>query len=418
MKSTAGSYPVSLAVVIGDKGASKKQMRDAKKEDNQLPSSVREVLSNNDLLMEVLLRLPLISIHLFKSVSRGWLSIITDPHFSVRRSQNLNIDPPTGLLIRKPQSFIRYEFVPLDTRIPAKKSPLPFTFPFGSNVEILQSCNGLLLCCDKTKGNTFYVYNPSFNRFRRLPQVHSNRVNRFSLFDSMKLAFDPVKSFHYKAVYAEDIHTRFGSSYIQIQTYSSKTGVWRVCEEQFPLHSFIGFYRGTYWNDAIHWLDTANGASHFKLDIQDLLLTKIQTPVAMDNEVHYDHKLFVSSGHLIFICMVSARCRQLNVYDMMNGNSGWSLKYVVNLDDVMMLFPTSWILSGDKQFFCVRCVMLGNREEDPLIVMEVFGKVIEYKIMLNTVRKIDDLGSTSTGSSAMKPSNFDSFEFIASFAGV
>nr|XP_043608553.1 F-box protein At5g07610-like [Erigeron canadensis] len=410
MKSIAKGYSV-----IGGGRASKKQIMYAEKEDNELSWSAREVLSNNDLLMEVLLRLPFISLHLFKSVSKGWLSIITDPHFSIRRSQIVNIDPPTGLLIQKPHWFFRYEFVPLDTRIPARKSPLPFIFPFGSNVEILQSCNGLLLCCDKTKGNTFYVYNPSFNRFRRLPRVHFS--GSVGLFDSMKLAFDPVKSFHYKLVYAEDIHTPIGPSYFQIQTYSSQTGVWTVSKEQFSLQSFLGFYRGIYWNGAIHWLDTTKGGLHFKLDIQHLLLTTLQTPVTMGMEVHYDHKLFVSSGYLILICMVSGQRRKLNVYDMRKGNSRWLIKYVVNLDDVMTLVCATWRMFGNKQgCFSVRCIVLGDKDEDSLIVMDVFGIVIEYKIKLKTVRKIDYLGSI--GSSAKELGNFDSFEFIASFAGV
>ncbi|GJR65627.1 cytosolic glyceraldehyde-3-phosphate dehydrogenase [Tanacetum coccineum] len=46
---------------------------------------VHTVLSNEDLLIEILLRFPAISLHLFKSVSKHWLSLITSPAFAFLR---------------------------------------------------------------------------------------------------------------------------------------------------------------------------------------------------------------------------------------------------------------------------------------------------------------------------------------------
>nr|GEY89228.1 hypothetical protein [Tanacetum cinerariifolium] len=66
--------------------------------DNVPPSAVHTVLSNDDLFIEILLRLPVISLQLFKSVSKHWLSIITSPNFT-RSRQIFKLDPPCGLLI-------------------------------------------------------------------------------------------------------------------------------------------------------------------------------------------------------------------------------------------------------------------------------------------------------------------------------
>ncbi|GKF82467.1 SGNH hydrolase-type esterase domain-containing protein, partial [Tanacetum coccineum] len=91
----------SCEMVTGDDdkdGAPKKLIQG----NNKLPSSsVTSVLSNYDLLVEILLRLPVLSLVLFKSVSKHWLTIITSPDFIFRhRSENPNLDPPSGLLIQ------------------------------------------------------------------------------------------------------------------------------------------------------------------------------------------------------------------------------------------------------------------------------------------------------------------------------
>lgn len=67
--------------------------------DDQICTSADKVGSNDDLLIEILLRLPVISLRLFKCVSKRWLSIITDHNFTMLRSRNVKFDPPTGLFL-------------------------------------------------------------------------------------------------------------------------------------------------------------------------------------------------------------------------------------------------------------------------------------------------------------------------------
>ncbi|GKF71204.1 cytosolic glyceraldehyde-3-phosphate dehydrogenase, partial [Tanacetum coccineum] len=90
---------------------------------HNLPSSIHKVLSNDDLLMEILLRLPIISLHLFKPVCKQWLSLITSPSFTLTRTRIPNVDPPSGLFIRRwsPNSNeYDYDFVSFNPRIPGK----------------------------------------------------------------------------------------------------------------------------------------------------------------------------------------------------------------------------------------------------------------------------------------------------------
>ncbi|GKB47983.1 cytosolic glyceraldehyde-3-phosphate dehydrogenase [Tanacetum coccineum] len=302
--------------------------------DNNLPSSVITVLSTDDLLIEILLRLPVISLHLFKSVSKHWLSLITSPNFTLTRSKIPNIDPSLGLLIVRDYSgqTIKYDFVSFDIRIPSKISTV---FTLGSeeppgSVEIMQSCNGLFLCRIKPHNSDaykYYVYNPTTKQFKMLPI--ESRISR------VKMAFDPTKSPHYKVIHA-------GPN--PIETYCSETGNLSVCGDRFQGHYFTNFENGIYWNDAIHWLEISYLRSyHCKLEIvNEHPVFTMQDFVTFDGKLHFQSELFESRGSLLLLGMDKFDSQYLTIFEMRNGYSEWSVKYVVNLDDLNM--PFSWMI--------------------------------------------------------------------------
>ncbi|XP_076906679.1 F-box protein At5g07610-like [Bidens hawaiensis] len=347
-----------------------------------LVSSTHAVLSNEDLLIDILLRLPVVSFHVFKHVCKRWSTIITNPNLTLPHS-------PFGLILLR--QTLEYDFVELDT-IKSFAPPTTFTIHFDSSkLVILQSCNGLLLC--RLSHDKLYVYNPSLQRFKRTPQC--------GFMGSVRMAFDPSKSAHYKIICAGVIHNNNGShSLIEIKVYSSKTREWSVCDGRFTLQSFRGFNNGIYWNDAIHWLDTSNKALHVKFNFEHNIIKSTQTPGAFDDGV-CDQKLFESRGRLL---LLRISCGKMIVYKMSKWYLGWSIKYNVKLDGLMKQFPGRW--------FCaihVRCVMIGKKDEDSFLVMEICGKIVQYNIVLNTLCKLCDLESGHSPAC---------FQFIASVAGV
>ncbi|GKC24703.1 zinc finger, CCHC-type containing protein [Tanacetum coccineum] len=134
-----------------------------------------KVLTNDDLLTQILIRLPILSIHLFTTVSKQWLRILTSPDFTRNRRQIRNIDPPAGLFVNHITSLFHCVFVSLDTRIKSTKYTSDKSFTLGYteavvNVNILQSCNdyahddsnfygcaGLRLAFDPTKSPDYKV---------------------------------------------------------------------------------------------------------------------------------------------------------------------------------------------------------------------------------------------------------------------
>ncbi|GJU69594.1 hypothetical protein Tco_1255853 [Tanacetum coccineum] len=107
------------------------------------------VITNNDLLTEILIRLPILCIHLFTTVSKQWLRILSSLDFTPNHSKILNLDPPAGLFVNHLRSLFECDFVSLDSRLDSSKSTMNNSFGSAEEVDhvrILQSCNGLLLC--------------------------------------------------------------------------------------------------------------------------------------------------------------------------------------------------------------------------------------------------------------------------------
>ncbi|GJR57251.1 retrotransposon protein, putative, ty1-copia subclass [Tanacetum coccineum] len=104
-------------------------------------------------------------------------------------------------------SLFECDFVSLDSRLNSKKSTMDHSFGFAKEVDhvrILQSCNGLLLYSGLAWPIFYYVYNPSTNLFKRIPQPNYYLRDNSCFFSSgeFRLALDPRKSSHYKVVQA------------------------------------------------------------------------------------------------------------------------------------------------------------------------------------------------------------------------
>ncbi|XP_076940849.1 F-box protein At5g07610-like [Bidens hawaiensis] len=177
--------------------------------------------SNNDLLTEILVRLPATSILRFKSVSKHWRLLLTHKHFIHRYDDSK--------LLKSPGLFARMHFTGHCHTVP-KSIYVAFdvenrsTPPFNhSDVLIRQSCNGLLLCAAfHNSAHEYYVFNPTTKQlaFIPLPSVPGWRSVDDTIL-SMALAFHQTDCVHYKVVCVCALHR--SRRLIQIQVYSSDT---------------------------------------------------------------------------------------------------------------------------------------------------------------------------------------------------
>ncbi|GKD28996.1 ribonuclease H-like domain-containing protein [Tanacetum coccineum] len=384
-----------------------------------------KVLTNDDLLTQILIRLPILCIHLFATVSKQWLRIITSPIFIKNRSQITKVDPHVGLFVSHKKSLFESDFVSLDPRLKSKKSAMDRSFTLGSteeadNVKILQSCNGLLLC----GGSGMPVFDTA----------------------GLRIAFDPTKSPHYKLV---DAGRTFCD--IDIQIYSSETGKWSLCSDRFNYFSFDHFDSAIYWNDGLHWLETENRQlMHYSLNIKDpnypIIATipisqwgvtflksygymdPMQILIQMSYLLHLEGKLFEWRGSLFLVCLDDFGSREFTIYEMTIGCSVWMVRYRVHTDDFMTPLPEGWSIRSN-----VWSIVLGEREQDSFLVIKLSGKVVQYNLISKTLHEIYDCGSNQVDDNHDDNDDADDdddellqqfqaehnvYEFIPSFASI
>ncbi|XP_076928920.1 F-box protein At5g07610-like, partial [Bidens hawaiensis] len=242
-------------------------------------------------------------------------------------------------------------YVPFDVENRSTPSFGSLDFYFNhSNVKILHSCNGLLLCyARRNHANGHYVFNPTTKQLEIIPSVPKGVC-------SMALAFHQTHCMHYKVVDLTPYENFF-----QIQVYSSDTRKWKICIDSY----FESFYmpkpifrHPVYWNGAVYWApSTQNNLLYFKLDAEQLQV--IPFPAEM---MSYETSIMYfgeSRGHLhlVFHTDDDEYILHVNVYEMMTDHSGWFVKYQLQLDALLRDFPC--LISQYEMY-------------------DVFGEIMEY----------------------------------------
>ncbi|KAF7811477.1 F-box protein [Senna tora] len=296
------------------------------------------VADNDDLLFEILLRLPIKSLLTFKSICKHWLSLISSPQFS---------------------HFVKHSL----------------------EVEVLQSCNGLLLCSDYRGYPPYCVYNPTTKQYSVLPPLKSYE-SYHHVRGGVCLAFDPSKSLHYKVVFVR----RSNFSYL-IEIYSSENGQWRV-SSFFTGYDFVELRSGVFWNGSVHWISDREKSLYFKVDEEEVR----DMPMPSRDHVHHNVRNLRRRidyfgefrDHLHLIEIHGPRKLEFNVYEMRRDYSGWFVKYHVDLNAVCIAFPEiiqKYHPPDDWNYysFQIVSVVTGKASGDSFLVLNICHKfVVRY----------------------------------------
>ncbi|MFS8027557.1 putative F-box domain-containing protein [Helianthus anomalus] len=330
--------------------------------------------SSDDLLTEILLRLPVTSIIRFKSVSKHWHMLLSHRHFTRRYDINNHSKSP-GL-------FGCNAYVPYDVDNPS-------TPPFSSlgsyfdrpRVRIVQSCNGLLLCSTHgPKGSKaapmYYVFNPTTKQLALIPPIHKSlKVRKTIRF--MGLAYHQKDCPHYKVVCVRRLEP--DRDLFQIQIYSSDTREWKISIETVYVRSHV-FQQGVYWNGAVYWVTEYPRYLYFKLDVEKLQMI----PLPRSSQILLKAYFGESRGRLHLIAYKNHQdySLRLNVYEMFSGHSSWFVKYQVDLNALPGAFPDIISRYGFSYDFKVIDVVRGEEEEeeDTFVVLKIREKIIKYNV--------------------------------------
>ncbi|KAJ0439595.1 putative F-box domain-containing protein [Helianthus annuus] len=342
-------------------------MLDMEDSDHQSIQSGAIIGSNDDLITEILLRLPAVSILRFKSVSKHWRWLLRQKHFT-QRYDNVS-KSPTGLIATD-------KYVPFDVENP---SVPPFrcldSYFDRPGVEIVQSCNGLLLCVTRPKGrngvNKHYVFNPTTKQLALIPSIPGGPKTILY----MGLAFHQTDCVHFQVIcvcYVDPYQ-------IQIQIYSSDARKWKISIQSF--HLPVRFtHPGVYWNGAIYWAPYYGNSNclYFKLDVQQLQRLPLPEGLMTSITLMYFGE---SRGHLH---LIADKNRSLSVYEMLSNHSGWFLKYQLQFDALGASFPGTISQVMD--------VVRGKEEEeDTFLVLKTPEKIITYNVHDTSFKQIYSL---------------------------
>ncbi|GJZ38919.1 hypothetical protein Tco_0585482 [Tanacetum coccineum] len=153
------------------------------------------------------------------------------------------------------------------------------------------------------------------------------------------------------------------------------------------------------------------------------MITSIQIP----HILHLEGKLFESRGCLVLVRRDYIGSSEFTIYEMTKGCSVWSVKYIVDTDGFMTPLPEGWSIR-----YIIWSLVVGEREDDSFLVMNLFGKVVQYNLISKTLRDIYDIGSNEVVDDYLhgfippyamydvryKKLDYKVFEFIPSYASV
>ncbi|CAL5376503.1 unnamed protein product [Camellia sinensis] len=351
------------------------------------PALEEVIASNEDLLTEILLRLPAKSLIRFKSVSKNWLHLISDSHFAVNHSRRIrNPSMISGLFFYYDYSRSELHSVSLHDHPYRSLPTLSFLDDVGGDHPfwIRSACNGLILCqnyqivCNRFR-KKYVVCNPTTQKFTLLPQLDSLSLLYESL--GVYLAFDPSKSPHYKVVFFRPCY--------QFDIYSSETASWKqiTVSECEPLRDCL---EGVFWNGAIHWLSHED--VHFRFDVDEEKLIKTHNPpspkiLSVDKTRYFGE----CGGHLLLIQMRLRNAMGFKILEMDRVSFHWIVKCRVNLRPLISVFPEIDIDARSRRYkFRVLCVVKGVSENDFALVLATAGKVVYYDLKCKTSRVLLD----------------------------
>lgn len=144
----------------------------------------------DDVIFQILARLPIKSLFRCKSVCRFWCRLPSNKYF-IQLYNELSSKNPMLLIEIMKSMYIKSSFICVDSMSYFSEFSLDF---LGDRVKVRASCNGLLCCSSIPNRGVYYVCNPITRDFKLLPRTRERPVSRYHPDDEVSLvglAVDP-----------------------------------------------------------------------------------------------------------------------------------------------------------------------------------------------------------------------------------
>ncbi|KAK0597905.1 hypothetical protein LWI29_029675 [Acer saccharum] len=355
-------------------------------------SPKRTTVLMNDVMFNILVRLPLKSLLQCKCVCKLWQNLISDPVFIFNYSRQHPQYQVSGFYLEK-YLFLQLHsellFIPWEGQDEAVPETSLSFIGDDKGIYIKHSCNGLLLCSSfrcHDEDREYYVCKPTTKQYLPLLKPPCEKVLGISI------AYDPNKSPNYQVICISESEVSF--NHRQIKIYSSATGSWRDSGNPFIIFDEMLFNRGVYWNGALHWV--GNGDLSLRFDVQkELMLTMPMPPIPEELSERKLSYFGESGGHLYLIEIYDPLTTVFDVMEMRSDYSSWSVKYHVDINTLKACYYDAMVRRHRIVFSVLHILhrQVGD-EDESVLALQIRGALLLYNLGDNTFVELPDMFSS------------------------
>ncbi|KAL6909925.1 hypothetical protein ACP4OV_001584 [Aristida adscensionis] len=348
---------------------------------------------SDELIVDILSRLPVRSLCRFKCVSRTWRRLISHPTHRKKMPHTL-----AGFLYQSYDCERSPRWAHHFTNVSGKG--IPFVYPSFSflpvpsnDVDPFDCCNGLLLCSCSLPGPRdrdynwpfcYVVCNPATEMWVMLPPGGSG-----SLYNTARLCFDPAVSSHFSVIEFVSDPKFVGDDVVGLEIYSSRTGTWSSKPGWTDELAVCRDRRSVFLNGFLNSVTFSNEI--LAIDMEGEAWRTIPMPSCRETETSFLHQ---AQGHLCIFNVDEYDPYKLTVHILQDDK--WVLKHRVSTE---LLFGWKGLRSDiDYKVIAVH--------PECNLVFFVYGRdntLMAYEMDRREVRVIRNLRYSSRLSSVCPP---------------
>jgi len=322
----------------------------------------------DDLLIEILCRLPVKSLLLCRCVSKAWHALISNAQYRDKLPRTMSGHFYHACGTASDWGY-HVEYVGMQSYNESSSVDANLSFlPCGKYTSIVDCCNGLLLC-HSSKGRTakYYVCNPVTKRWATLPNT-DYRVH------PLALVFDPNLSRHY-SVLGFNADRNSGDKLETLVSFSSETGKWVEKLVLWGSEMDTYFRRHVFFNGTIHLLAYRNPivvVVDFEREIYrriDLPATKVDGRSCLGQSQGYLHYSEISGNQMIVWVLKN--------YD----RNEWVVKHSTSLEVLFEKHQVQPVPSPSHQSSSDVFDILPFHPDLDVVFLKIHGKIFSYHLI-------------------------------------
>ncbi|KAF5175083.1 F-box protein cpr1 [Thalictrum thalictroides] len=246
-----------------------------------------------DVVMEILSRLPVKSLVRFRCVSKTWLKLLTKDTKFIKLHLNRSHNHLPDFIF---QTYLRIES-DMNTKISESK--------FDDGVEIIGICNGLVCVTDFSN---FYVCNPLTKDYISIPSPDDVPI----LLNQMSLSLygfgfhESSNEYKILRLFSTTIEDEDGVSdfLLHVTVYTLSTNSWKTLENVSYEYEICCDQDNALVNGAFHWIGAAPGLSTWSTKVKSIVCFDLEAedfhelPQPTDLKDKYSYTFSVSVGEL------------------------------------------------------------------------------------------------------------------------